>query len=119
MRDDNKIHVINAFLKKEAKFYELNKFQLWICKLFKIEPACKFMQTFEILLPLPYFEYGGSIGDIMIFSTDAEQWYVSDILSRRVSIFNMTPLETRLTENHFRGIEAFILSRTFKEKSVR
>lgn len=117
MRKDNKIHISNAFLFDTQEVYELTKLQKFICKLFGIEPRCKYRQTFEVVTNLPYIDYDGRLNDIIVFDNDKDQWVVLDIRSRRIRIQNITPLESKRTESSFRGSEAIILVQSFNEEN--
>lgn len=119
MRTDNKIHVVNAVLKEEKKVYNLTKFQKWICKVFKIEPRCRYKQEFDLLLSFPYKEYGGGINDVLVFTDADDKWCVVQQHSRRVKVISITYRNTPRTELEFRGLEGIILSSSFQELRVR
>lgn len=119
MRPDNKIHVVTAFLKGEQKVNNLTKLQKWICKLFNITPSCQYHQVFELLLVLPYKDYGGAVGDTIVFADMADTWFVEEVHSRRIRVATSGTREIPRTERDFRGLEGMVVGRTFREASIR
>lgn len=119
MRNDNRIHVVNATLKSQTKTTGLNKIQKWICKLFSIEPRCWYHQEFDLLLPLPYFQYGGGLGDVLIFDSTDDTWRVLAIHSRKITLVTMDRRSVPRTEREFRGMEGVIVASTIQEVKVR
>lgn len=115
--------VVSAFLKAEQKVNSLTRFQKWLCKIFKIEPACEYRQTFDLILSQPSLEYGIHVGDHVIFEdyaqfNDKEQWRVMDAYGgKRIRISNVMPLKEKRSERQLRTSKLVVLGRMLNEIS--